>query len=572
VLAVAGLWLDRRAMDVLGTLVAAATTVLCVVLLVHVGSGTQVHWFGGWHPRGGIAIGIDFAADGFGLGLAAFVASLMTLAFVYTSGSIESDQEHYHPLMLVFMAAMVGFAQSGDLFNLFVFFELMSVAGVALVGYLSDRGAAIEGALNFGVVNTLGSFVFLAGIALLYGRTGALNLAQIGASLERQPADALVFVAFALLVAGFLVKAGAVPFHFWLADAYAVAPAAVCLLLAGAMSEMGLFGVGRVYFTAFDGVLHPHADTVRAILVALGGVTALWGAVLALAEDHLKRMLAMVTISYVGVFLCGLGLLSSDGVGGAAQYVLADGCGKAGLFGCVGILQHRSARVGQGALHGAGRRLPGTAVLWFALAFVAAALPPFGSFLAKSSLDDAAIVEGYRWLPAVLVLAAALSSGAVLRAGARVFLGWGSAPEPIEYAVDEASEPHDRTPVVMTIPVVVLLAGAMALGVWFGFADLAKAGAARFVDHVGYLGRVLHGAAGPLPPSSSSAPRWFDFLYGGGAVAGAVAVAAIGLWGRLDLRPLVRPLTRLHSGRVGDYVAWFALGAGGIATLMLAAR
>ena len=148
-------------------------------------------------------------------------------------------------------------------------------------------------------------------------------------------------MAFALLVVSFCIKAGVVPFQFWLADAYAVAPAAVCLLLAGAMSEMGLFGIGRVYFTAFHHALAAHEDTLRAILVGLGLVTAVWGAALALVEDHLKRMLAFVTISAVGGFLCGIGLLTADGAAGAGLYVVADGCGKAGLFACVGILEYR---------------------------------------------------------------------------------------------------------------------------------------------------------------------------------------------------------------------------------------
>ena len=149
---------------------------------------------------------------------------------------------------------MVGFCLTGDLFNLFVFFELMSVSAYVLVGYEVGQRAALEGALTFAVTNTVGSILLLFGIGLLYGRTGALNLAQMGAALA-PGADALVGVAFALIACGLLVKAAVVPFHLWTADAYAVAPTPVCILLAGAFSELGLFGLARVYWTVFDGAL-----------------------------------------------------------------------------------------------------------------------------------------------------------------------------------------------------------------------------------------------------------------------------------------------------------------------------
>src|SRR5207249_1998051 len=122
---------------------------------------------------------------------------------------------------------------------LFVFFELMGVAAYALTGYKVEQPAVLQGALNFAVTNTIGAFFVLFGIALVYGRTGALNLAQIGETLSRRPADGLVIGSLALLTVGFLIKAGAAPFHFWLADAYAVAPPPVGASLAGVMSDLG---------------------------------------------------------------------------------------------------------------------------------------------------------------------------------------------------------------------------------------------------------------------------------------------------------------------------------------------
>src|SRR4051812_496847 len=332
--------LNRTIAEVVALGAAIAVATLCVILLARVVSGTEVYWFGGWEPRAGLAIGVSFTVDAFGAGLATLCAVLMVAALVLMWRYRDTDPPHFQTLMLLFLAGMVGFCLSGELFNMFVFFELMNVAAFALAGYKIDEDEAVEGSLNFAVTNTIGSFLVLTGIALVYGRTGVLNLAQISGTLSDGPHDGLVVVAFCLLAAGFFVKAAVVPFHFWLADAYAVAPTPVCLLFAGAMSELGIYAVARIWFDGFADALAVHADGLRTVLIVAGSLTALVGGVMCVMQDHMKRLLAFATIAYVGVFLIGLGLLTSDGVAGAAVYIVADGLGKAALFGAAGIVQH----------------------------------------------------------------------------------------------------------------------------------------------------------------------------------------------------------------------------------------
>ncbi len=324
------------------------------------------------------------------------------------------------------------------------------------------------------------------------------------------------------------------PFHFWLADAYTVALTPVCILLAGAMSEMGIYGLARIWFSVFEPVLGSQVSVVRAILVGAGLLTAVWGAGMALCQDHLKRLLAFITISFVGIYLAGIGLLTADGIAGTSVYVVADGFVKALLFACVGIMQEHFGHVGQGRLHGRARRLRGTAFLFFAGGLLMASLPPFGSFLGKSMLDDAAIKAGYGFMPAVITLVSALTGAAVLRAGARVFLGWGDPSReprdtPDAETAPESGERTERTPALMFLPACALLVGAVGTGVWFGFADLVQTAATRFVDVSGFAAAVS-GHATPLASASSSAPEWFDYLYGGGAAVLAVAIAALDLW------------------------------------------
>jgi multicomponent Na+:H+ antiporter subunit D len=169
----------------------------------------------------------------------------------------------------------------GDIFNLFVFFELMSVVAYALTGYKIEEESALEGAINFGVTNSVGALFVLLGIALLYGRAGALNMAEIGRRLAAHRLDGLVICAFTFIAAGFLVKAALLPFHFWLSDAHAVAPTPVCVLFSGVMVELGLYAVVRIYWTIFSGIPQ-FAAAVHGLLLGFGVATAVIGAVMCL--------------------------------------------------------------------------------------------------------------------------------------------------------------------------------------------------------------------------------------------------------------------------------------------------
>ena len=572
-LVAAGRVVNRTIAEVAALAATLAVTTFCAILLVR--GGLEVYWFGAWQPRGGIALGVDFAVDSIGAGLATLCGVLMVAALVLMWRYRQTDAPHFQVLMLVFLAGMVGLALSGDLFNMFVFFELMSVAAFALAGFKVES-ESIEGSLNFAVTNTVGSFLILLGIALTYGRTGALNLAQISSSLASGPSpDGLVIVALVLLVCGFLVKAAIVPFHFWLADAYAVAPTPVCLLFAGAMSELGIYAVGRIWFGGFADALAPHADELRSVLIAAGCLTALVGAAMCLAQDHVKRMLAFATISYAGIFLIGLGLLTADGVAAASIYVVADGFGKAALFAAIGIVQHRLRQTSEARLHGRGRNLPWTAGIVVIGALSFAGLPPFGTFFAKALLEDGLTAEGYGWVIAVLVIASAATTAVVLRMAARVFGGWGEpGREELADADDATAEEEgspDRTPAVMWVPALALALGALVIGLLPGAVETAQSVAARFVDGAAYGQAVIHGTTPAAPPAPTEfTASWTAYLYSALTAILALAIVAVALFGDRMRRPApalatilargLAPVRALHSGHVGDYVTFLVLG------------
>lgn len=595
-LAVASPLLGRRGSDAVATMAALAVVGLCVALLIRSISHPIVYAFGGWQPRGRVVLGILFVIDPVGAGMATLAATLVAAAFVYSWRYFDTVRNLFHVLMLVFLAAMVGFSLTGDLFNLFVFFELMSVAAFVLSGYLIEERGPLQGAINYTVVSTVGAFLMLDGIALLYGRTGALNLAQIGQALAGQKADGLVIAAFVLIVSGLLVKAAAGPFHFWLPDVETVAPNPVCAVFSGALVVLGIYGVARVYWTVFAGVLDPHAHAVRAILVVLGVVTALLGAVMCLLEHHVKRLLAFSTVAHVGLFLLGMGLLTPLGQAGAAVYAIGHGLIKGALFLCVGILGYHFDTFDGNRLRGRGRAIPYVGLLFGVGGLGLSSLPPFGTFLGKGMIEDAAGTAGYPWLVVVLILTSASTGGAVLRVAGSVFLGWGQTQEDPS-AISEGEEgneeengeneeeeenggngeneqkgPRGKTPAVMFVPALVLMALALALGLVPGLSHAVEAATARFQDRPDYAAAVLAGVHGaPLPALEPAGPTVSMVVSGLIATAGGLAIAlAILFRSRISagLRRLVnRPvapvlawLRAIQSGHVGDYVTWLTLG------------
>jgi multicomponent Na+:H+ antiporter subunit D len=566
-----------------GIALAAATgaTVLCaLVLRMAIDHGELVYWFGGWRPRHGVALGIAFTIDPFGAGLATFAGLLTISALVFSWRHFDSVGHAFPALLLVFMAALTGFCLSGDLFDMFVFFELMTVVAIALTAHRSDQRAPLQGALNFGICNAIGGFLVLFGIALLYGRTGALNLAQIGVALRAAHGhgDALVIVAFGLIASGFFVKAAIIPFHFWLADAYTSAPTPVCILFAGVMSEMGLYGLGRVYWTVFAGPLGAHAATLRLILVVLGSVTAVGGGVMCLLQHLPKRLLAFATIGSMGLFLIGFGLLDVRALGGVAVFVVGDGLLKAGLFVCVGILQHRRVAAGSLRVRGLGRGLRFTGPLFALGALGLAAMPGFGTFLGRSLIESAASSRpGYAWVPYVMSAAEILIGGSVLAAWARVFLGWGPDDRDERLGGESAEEGEElevssaRTPAVLFVPALALVLGGIATGVVPGVTRLALAGAARFVDTRRFAAAVLSGHTAAVRGPVASGPSIEEILIALGltgltALVGLTVIAPRRLpFGPAAVQTLshrvARRLHELHSGHPGDDVAWLVTGA-----------
>jgi multicomponent Na+:H+ antiporter subunit D len=550
-----------------------AVTVLTALVVAGIGailavesaqSGMLVYWFGGWTPRPGVVLGIGFGVDPASGAIAAFIGLLFAATIVFAWGYFDKVHAHFHVLMLLFLGGMEGFCLTRDLFNLFVWFEVMSVTAFALTAYQLERPSLV-GALNFTVTNSLAAFMMLGGIGLIYARVGALDFQFLSSAIARQGPDPVVIGSFCLLAAALMIKAAILPFHFWLSDAHAVAPSPVCVIFSGAMVSVGLFALAKLVFWVFAG----SADVqflVRDGFTALGSATAVLGALMAWGQRHLKRMLAFSTIAHLGVMLTGIAVLSQTGLAGLFVYIVGHGLVKGALFMLAGVLLATRASIDELELRGLGRGL-GPAGIAMAVGGLLLGGAPWGALDDGTRLIGAAAGMGAGIAPeAAILFAAALTGAAVLRATGRIFLGLGSDPDPEEVeAPTEAEQAEaDRPLWLMMVPCIVLLVIALLPG------DLASKAGAVAAAGFGHEGTATAATVTPakwseLPPSL--------------AVLAAIAIAAFDLLrDRLPrflprsvdrvAEPLFRGLGVVHSGLVGDYVAWIVVGLGGFAVFL----
>ena len=496
----------RRILDALAIAVAASVAVMLAVIMVRTAGGDEVYWFAGFRPARGIAIGIDFDAGSLSTGLACLAAVLVTAAMTFSWRYFERVATYYHTLMLTFLAGMAGFCLTGDIFDMFVWFELMGVSAYALTAYRPEERGPIQGALNFAITNSVGAYLTVCGIGLIYGRTGALNMAQIGTYIGHHRPGGLVTVAFLLIISGFLIKSAIVPFHFWLADAHAVAPTPVCVLFSGVMVELGLYGIARVYWSMFGQALG-HRAAISHVFLTLGVLTAVVGALFCFRERHIKRLLAFSTISHAGMFLAGIALFTPLGLAGVAVYVAGHGLVKAALFLCTGIVLHRLGSVNETWLHGRGRQLRATGIVFTLAAFGLADLPPFATFLGKGydrrKRLGARVALGH----GVFIACSVLVGGAVFRVAGGVFYGLGDPPTEdarmAEMAAEETSETESdkgRTPLTMIIPPAVLVAAPPA--------SPSSRSSGRWSRRPPSGSRTRPGTTPPCWPARTSFIRW----------------------------------------------------------------
>ncbi len=553
---------SRRLPLLVGGLAMLASAVLLGTFAPRVFGGRPLTcYMGHWGPVRGYALGIAFTADPLGLVFALATALVGGLLLVYTLSELgglgSRELGGYAAMFQLLLAALIGTALTADLFNLFVWFEVAALASYGLTGFFLERPIALEAAFKILVMTTVASFGVFIGTGMLYSEHGALNFGQLHTALAGG-VHAPDVVALVLLVTGYATKAGLIPFHGWLADAHTAAPGPVSALFSGLMVNLGVLAVARLAFQVYG----PSHLPVLGLLMTFGLVSALLGAVLALAQDDLKRLLAYDTISQMGVLAVGLATASPAGTAGAAYHLLNHALFKSLLFLGAGAIVHRTGVTLLSEMGGLWRRMPVIAVAFAVGVASIAGIPPFNGY-ASLSLIHHGLIESHQMLPTILLaLAQAITIGALGRALWLAFLR----PAPAE----GGPEPGERLRPGMLLGFGGLAVCCVGLGVLSApVLDHVMAPAAASLLHGDAYAAAVLGSGGRLP--AMSVPLDYGDPAELAITAGCLAAGALLAWRyvRMAEPAPVRSLRALHNGSVNDYTAYLVAGALAVAAVLV---
>jgi multicomponent Na+:H+ antiporter subunit D len=375
----------QRAMGVLGTVGLLGAGVMLLDSVWR--DGIQTLQVGNWPAP----FGITLYADLFSAAMV-ILAGLIGLAVaVYSLGSMDADRERfgYYAIFHILLMGVCGAFLTGDIFNLYVWFEVMLIASFVLM-VLGGERAQLEGGIKYVTLNLMASALFLAAVGILYGVTGTLNMADLAHRLGRMSAPGLTTALALMFLVAFGIKAAVFPLFFWLPASYHTPPVAVSALFSGLLTKVGVYALIRVFTRLFvQDVGYTHT-----LILVIAGLTMITGVLGAVAQTEVRRILSFHIISQIGYMVMGLGMLTPLALGGAIFYIIHHIIVKTNLFLISGMVLHLRGTHQLKNLGGLYRAYPGVSFLFLIPALSLAGLPPLSGFFAKLALVRAGLETG----------------------------------------------------------------------------------------------------------------------------------------------------------------------------------
>ncbi len=468
--------LAQRVLSVLGT--SALLAVSIVILLRVQADGIQAVQMGDWAAP----FGITLVADALSAGLVTISSFVALAVSVYALRGMDVEREYFgfHTLFHLLLMGINGAFITGDLFNMYVWFEVLLIASFVLL-VLGNEERQLEGAVKYVGINLVASVSFLAAIGILYGFTGSLNFADIAGSMGNIQEAGLEATVAALFLIGFGIKAGLFPLYFWLPASYHTPPAPIAAIFAGLLTKVGVYSLIRIFTLLFP---EPTGYT-QGMLLVVATLTMAVGVFGAITERNVNRLLAFLVISAMGYVVMGLGFFTTLGLAGAVFYIFQDIPVKATLFLIGGVMERETGTTEVGKMGGLYWHRPLLALSFIVPAFSLAGFPPFPGFWGKLTLVQAGLAAEQYLVVAVALIVGALTLLVVAQVWSRAF--WSPAREEGLVSTDTLLQRS-----VLQTPIVVLAVALFAVGIYAQpLFELAQQAALTLTDTTPYIQAVL---------------------------------------------------------------------------------
>ncbi len=480
-------WRRPRAQRRFGLLGAAALLPAAIALLGAVArDGILVVEVGNWPAP----FGITFVADLLSAIMVLITAIMMLAVGIYSLADVEPRHEEYgfHPLYQILIAGVNGAFLTGDLFNLYVWFEVMLIASFVLLALGGTRDQ-MRGAVKYVSINLVSSMFFLSAVGLLFGLTGTLNMAAAAVQLGRVESPGLLSAIAMMFVICFGIKAAVFPLFFWLPASYHTPPVAVSAIFAGLLTKVGVYALIRVFTLLFT---HDVGYT-HTILLVISGLTMVTGVLGAAAQNEVRRILSFHIVSQIGYMIMGLALFTPLALVGSVFYIVHHIIVKTNLFLIGGIVRRLSGSFELSALGGLYRSHPFVAMLFLVPAFSLAGFPPLSGFWAKLILIKAGLDIQQYLIVAVALAVGLLTLFSMTKIWAEVF--WKPLPPERVGDAARAEGVMGRTSLaVLLVPSIALALMTLVIGFHpEPFFAVAQRSAAQLLDPGAYIRAVLGG-------------------------------------------------------------------------------
>ena len=412
---------------------------------------------GNWAPP----VGIELVADPLSCFFTFAIGAVAAFVLLHSRESVERDVGErntmtYYASALLLLSGFTGIVSTGDLFNLYVFLEISALAGYAVLG--CGRAKAALSSFRYLIIGTIGASFYLIGIGLLLAKTGSLNMVDVAAILQERGLNSATTLATVFIFVGLGIKMALLPLHYWLPDVYSNATATSTALVAPLGTKVAAYSMLRLGYEVLPYEALQRDLRIFDIVLVLGAIGIIWGSVMAIAQDNIKRMLAYSSVAQVGYIALGFGLATPNGYIGAVLHVINHAVMKACLFLVTANLERNGAGTSISGFNASLRRKMPLTCACFALAAISMiGLPPTAGFFSKWYLLLGSYEQESWALIGVIVLSSLLNAVYFFRVLERLYLG-----------KDEEAEGEPkrfRLPFAMKAPVLVLALALLVLGV-----------------------------------------------------------------------------------------------------------